>query len=75
MKRIVMMLRVVALMVVMMVATVAPAFAARQYPPASQAYNNPSFPVSTCATDPSCLGQDVGAHYFENFPPGQPRGF
>ena len=77
MKRILVLLRVVALMVVMMVVTVAPAFAAKPdfHPtPAPPAYDNPAGDVTTCTLDPVCRYADVGAHHFEEgfyFPHGQ----
>jgi hypothetical protein len=71
-KRILMLLSVVALMVVMMVVTVAPAFAA---PPPFHPTPNGNTPnhTSSCAQDPVCGGEDVGAHHFEAFPPGQDK--
>jgi hypothetical protein len=78
-KRIPVLLSVVALMVVMMVVTVAPAFAAappfHPTPSNFHASHNPSGEVSNCAVDPTCSEADVGAHHFdEGFPPGQPPG-
>jgi hypothetical protein len=78
MKRILVLLSVVALMVMMMVVTVAPAFAARPAghptPAPPQAYDNPAGDVTTCTVDPVCRYADVGAHHFEEgfgFPHGQ----
>jgi hypothetical protein len=74
MKRIVMLLSVVALMVVMMVVTVAPAFAAHPafHPTPSNfhASHNPSA-ADTCPTDPVCGDVDVGQSHHEFFPYGQ----
>ena len=81
-KRILVLLSVVALMVVMMVVTVAPAFAAK---PAghpvnanSHAFQNPSGDVSSCAADPVCsdtqTGQSPNSQH-EDFPKGQEIAF
>jgi hypothetical protein len=77
-KRILVLLSVVALMVVMMVVTVAPAFAAHPdfhpTPANSAAFDNPSEPVSNCAADPVCgdtqTGQSPHSQH-ESFPKGQ----
>ena len=73
-KRILVLLSVVALMVVMMVVTVAPAFAAppSSHPTPPSNANTPNH-TSSCAQDPTCHGEDVGAHHFVAFPPGQDK--
>jgi hypothetical protein len=76
-QRILVLLTVVALMVMMMVVTVAPAFA--EHPdfhptaPTSHAYFNGSNGVSNCAADPVCGPTDVGNSHHESFPQGQER--
>ena len=77
-KRILVLLTVVALLVVMMVVTVAPAFAARPdfHPTPSNfhASDNPSGRVSNCAVDPVCVGDiQVGQSHHESFPQGQEK--
>ena len=74
MKRILVLLSVVALMVV----TVAPAFAAKpDFHPtpningSPHAEHNPSGEVRLCAVDPTCLNQDVGQSHHDAFPKGQ----
>ena len=77
-KRILVLLSVVALMVVMMVVTVAPAFAAHPdfhpTPANSAAYDNPAGDTTTCTVDPVCgetqTGQSPHSQH-ESFPKGQ----
>jgi hypothetical protein len=73
MKRILVLLSVVALMAVMMVVTVAPAFAAkpdvRPIPAPPPAYNNPAGDVTTCTLDPVCSDTNVGHHQSDRFFP------
>jgi hypothetical protein len=84
MKRILVLLSVVAMMALMMVVTVAPVFAAKPgshpTPAANQAYVIPPVgdEVTTCAVDPWCTFADVGAHHFDEgfgFPHGQSIAF
>ena len=80
MRRILVLLSVVALMAMMMVVTVAPAFAAKPafhaIPASDRAYDNPAGDagVTGCTLDPVCIDVDVGAHHFDDpfgFPHGQ----
>ena len=73
MKRILVLLSVVALMVVMMVVTVAPAFAAHPdfhpTPANFHSYNGPAGDVTTCTVDPVCSDTNVGHHQSDRFFP------
>jgi hypothetical protein len=79
MRRILVLVTVLALMVVMMVVTVAPAFAAKPdfhpTPANSNATDNPAGDVTTCTVDPVCSNADTGQAHHEPFPKGQDIAF
>jgi hypothetical protein len=73
MKRILVLLSVVALMVVMMVVTVAPAFAAHPDAHPTNAnfhsYEGPARDITNCTVDPVCSDTNVGHHQSDRFFP------